>query len=89
MNTNFIVIGLTRPGIKPKSTAPEADVLTTRPSELSICDGLSRESADAEGRPVVVAAKQIGALYLGDYRLTTLRLFFLEKIYINSKELKF
>ena len=35
MNTNFKVIGLTRLGIKPKSTAPtEADALTTRPSEL-------------------------------------------------------
>ena len=34
MNTNFKVIGLTRLGIKPKSTAPEADVYTTRPSEL-------------------------------------------------------
>ena len=32
--TNFKVIGLTRLGIKPKSTAPEADALTTRPSEL-------------------------------------------------------
>ena len=34
MNTNFKVIGSTRLGIKPKSTAPEADALTTRPSEL-------------------------------------------------------
>ena len=34
MNTNFEVIGLTRLGIKPKSTAPKADALTTRPSEL-------------------------------------------------------
>ena len=34
MNTNFKVIGLTRLGIKSKSTAPEADALTTRPSEL-------------------------------------------------------
>ena len=34
MNTNFKVIGLIRLGIKPKSTAPEADALTTRPSEL-------------------------------------------------------
>ena len=33
MNTNFKVIGLTQFGIKPKSTAPEADALTTRPSE--------------------------------------------------------
>ena len=30
MNINFKVIGLTRPGIKPKSTAPEADALTTQ-----------------------------------------------------------
>ena len=30
MNTNFKVIGLTRLGIKPKSTAPTADALTTR-----------------------------------------------------------
>ena len=33
MNTNFKVIGSTRLGIKPKSTAPGADALTTRPSE--------------------------------------------------------
>ena len=34
MNTNYKVIGLTRLGIEPKSTAPEADALTARPSEL-------------------------------------------------------
>ena len=34
MNTNFKVIDLTRFGIKPKSTTPEADALITRPSEL-------------------------------------------------------
>ena len=34
MNTIFKVIGLTRLEIRPKSTAPEADALTTRPSEL-------------------------------------------------------
>ena len=34
MNVNFKVIGLTRLAIKSKSTAPEADALTTRPSEL-------------------------------------------------------
>ena len=34
MNTNFKVIGLTRLGIKLESVAPEADALTTRPSEL-------------------------------------------------------
>ena len=34
MDTNFYVNDLTRLGIKPKSTAPEADALTTRPSEL-------------------------------------------------------
>ena len=34
MNTNFKVIGLTRLGVKPKSTAPEAGACTTRPSEL-------------------------------------------------------
>ena len=33
MNTNFQAIGLTRLGIKPDSTPPEADALTTRPSE--------------------------------------------------------
>ena len=37
MNTNFKVIGLTRLEIKSKSTAPEADALTTRPSELLYC----------------------------------------------------
>ena len=34
MNTNVEVTGLTRLGIKLKSTAPEADALTTRSSEL-------------------------------------------------------
>ena len=34
MYTNFKVIGLTRLAIKLKSTAPEADALITRPSEL-------------------------------------------------------
>ena len=34
VNTNFKVTGLTRLGIKPKSTAPEADALSTRPFEL-------------------------------------------------------
>ena len=34
MNTNVKVFGLTRLGIKLKSTAPEANALTTRPSEL-------------------------------------------------------
>ena len=34
MNINFKVIGLTRLGIKPKSTALEANALTTRLSEL-------------------------------------------------------
>ena len=33
---NFAVIGLTRLGIKPKSTAPEADAFTTPPSELVV-----------------------------------------------------
>ena len=36
VNTNFKVIGFARLGIKPKSTAPEADALTTRKSELFI-----------------------------------------------------
>ena len=35
MNTNFKDIGLTRLGIKPESTAPKEDALTTRQSELS------------------------------------------------------
>ena len=34
MNANFKVIGLTRLGIKTQSAAPEADALTTQPSEL-------------------------------------------------------
>ena len=34
VNTNFKVIGLTRLGIKSKSTAPEVDALTPGPSEL-------------------------------------------------------
>ena len=31
MNTNFIVFGLTRLGIKPESTVSAADALSTRP----------------------------------------------------------
>ena len=34
MNTNFKAIGLTRLGIKPEFAAPEANALTTRPSDL-------------------------------------------------------
>ena len=34
MNSNFKVIGLSRLGITPESTAPEADALSTLPSEL-------------------------------------------------------
>ena len=34
VNTKFKVIGLTRLGIKPESTAPEVDAPTTRPSKL-------------------------------------------------------
>ena len=34
MNANFKVIGLSRLGIKPESTAPDANALTTWPSEL-------------------------------------------------------
>ena len=36
VNINLKVIGLTRLGIKPESTASEADTLTTRPSELFV-----------------------------------------------------
>ena len=39
MNTNFKVIGLTRLGIKPESTAPEPDTLTTRPSGSELLIG--------------------------------------------------
>ena len=34
MNRNFEVMGMIRLGIKPECTAPEADALTNRPSEL-------------------------------------------------------
>ena len=44
MNTNFKVIGLTRLGIKSKSTDSEADVLTSRPSELWMPTGLYLDS---------------------------------------------
>ena len=37
-DTNFNVIGLTGLGIKPKSTAPEADALTTRTVKKSLID---------------------------------------------------
>ena len=36
MNSNFKAIGLTRLGIKSNFTAPKANALTTRPSELII-----------------------------------------------------
>ena len=36
MNTNFIVIGLTRLGIKSESTAQEADALYLSASELFV-----------------------------------------------------
>ena len=36
MNIQFKVVGLTRLGSKPKSTAAEADALITRPPELYI-----------------------------------------------------
>ena len=39
MNTNFKFVGLTRLGIKPEFTGPEADALTTRPSELAAVAG--------------------------------------------------
>ena len=35
MNTHFRLIGLTRLGIKPQSTPPETDALTTRPSDFT------------------------------------------------------
>ena len=40
MNTKFKVIGLTRLGIKPEFTAPEANARTTRPSEFVFIAGL-------------------------------------------------
>ena len=36
MNTNVEVIGLTRLGIKPESTASAANALTTRPSDMDV-----------------------------------------------------
>ena len=36
MNNNSKVIGLTRLGDEPESTGPEAEALTTQPSELKI-----------------------------------------------------
>ena len=49
MNANFKVIGLTRIAVKPESTAHEADVLTTWPSEklsLMICGRVRVTSSD-------------------------------------------
>ena len=37
MNTNVKVIDLTRPGMKPEFTAPEAGAFTTRPFKLFNC----------------------------------------------------
>ena len=50
MNTNFKVIGLTRLGIKPESTAPEADALTTWPSELLNCDDANASLVTGYGK---------------------------------------
>ena len=44
MNTNFKVIGLTQLKIAAKYTAPEADALTTRPSELLNCNKVCLKS---------------------------------------------
>ena len=38
MTINFKVVALARLGFKPESTAPEVDALTTRPSELDLCN---------------------------------------------------
>ena len=46
MNSNFIVIGLTRLGIKPESTAQETAALTTGPSEMTL-KGLNCEPNNA------------------------------------------
>ena len=57
MNTKFKVIGLTRLGIKPEFTAPEADAFNSWPSELflpscyaklhaSLCQGKFTTEAD-------------------------------------------
>ena len=59
MNSNFKVIGLTLLGIKPKFTAPKADALATRPTELfklyAKNDVLGRAS-----RPNVLARSNVG-----------------------------
>ena len=46
MNTNFKVIRFTRLGIKPESTATEADALTTQASELHRLQLSARPSED-------------------------------------------
>ena len=47
MNTNYFkLVGLTRLGIKADSIAPEADTLTTRPSELLSAVDCSKSGVD-------------------------------------------
>ena len=44
MKTNFKVVGLVQLGIKPESTAPQADTLTIQPSELFLPLDLARKT---------------------------------------------
>ena len=56
----FKVIGLTRLGTKPESTASEADALTTRPSELSI-----RSKNYIKDFPCECGCLQLSPLWIG------------------------
>ena len=70
MNTDFKVIGLTRLGIIPESTAPEAEALITRPSELfNLVNGqLRSELAIPYMSPIVsVVAKLLSWQHLHCY----------------------
>ena len=62
MNTNFIVIGLTRLEIYPESAASEVDVLISRPSELFIFQ--TRVVHDAGGKSSLYV---LCPAYRGDY----------------------
>ena len=81
VNTNFKVISLTQLGIKPESTAPKEDALTTQPSELSKHNYLSNISRH---KVQLLKAKKVKA---------TKSLFYLQAHHIQNnnrkKQIKF
>ena len=67
MNTTFKVVGLTRFEIKTQSTAPEADALTTRPSELLIGTSYNFTINVVQWRYETVASRLVMREICGQY----------------------